>query len=312
MPEEDQEIEENYRRYILGRPHIVILGAGATMAAIPNGDKNGKHCSVMKGFIENLGLTDLLKGVGIITKSDNLEEIFSELKSRPECHKLATELENRIISSFSEYVIPDEPTVYDYLLLSLRSKDYIFTFNWDDLILQAYQRAWKITHDLPQLIFLHGNIGVGRCPSCNAVESLRNEYCRKCGHELVRPKILFPIKEKNYKDDPYIKNSWDGFLDLLSRATIVTIFGYSAPKSDVMAVEAMQKAFSSTFRRLDQIEVIDLKSEQELWDTWGVLSLTAFCRSSQDVPLKVIGNGILIVGGEDRQYNLKMECLSMI
>lgn len=269
MPEEDQEIEENYRRYILGRPHVVILGAGATMAAIPNGDKNGKHCSVMKGFIENLGLTDLLKGVGIITKSDNLEEIFSELKSRPECHKLVTELENRIISSFSEYVIPDEPTVYDYLLLSLRSKDYIFTFNWDDLILQAYQRAWKITHDLPQLIFLHGNIGVGRCPSCNAVESLRNEYCRKCGHELVRPKILFPIKEKNYKDDPYIKNCWEGFLDLLSRATIVTIFGYSAPKSDVMAVEAMQKAFSSTFRRLDQIEVIDLKSEQELWDTWG-------------------------------------------
>lgn len=36
-----------------------------------------------------------------------------------------------------------------------------------------------------------------------------------------------------------------------------------------MAIEAMQKAFSSTFRRLDQIEVIDLKSEQELWDTWG-------------------------------------------
>lgn len=94
-------------------------------------------------------------------------------------------------------------------------------------------------------------------------------YCRKCGHELVRPKILFPIKEKNYEDDPYIKNCWDGFLDLLSRATIVTIFGYSAPKSDVMAIEAMQKAFSSTFRRLDQIEVIDLKSKQELWDTWG-------------------------------------------
>lgn len=268
MPEENQEIEEKYRRYILGRPHIVILGAGATMAAIPNGDKNGKHCSVMRGFIEKLGLTDLLKSVDIKTESDNLEEIFSELKSRPECHKLATELENRIISSFSEFVIPDEPTVYDYLLLSLRSKDYIFTFNWDDLILQAYQRAWKITHDLPQLVFLHGNIGVGRCPSCNEVESLRNEYCRKCGHELVRPKILFPIKEKNYNDDPYIKNCWDGFLDLLSRATIVTIFGYSAPKSDVMAIEAI-KAFSSTFRRLDQIEVIDLKSKQELWDTWG-------------------------------------------
>lgn len=32
------------------RPHVVILGAGATMATIPNGDKNGRPCSVMHGF----------------------------------------------------------------------------------------------------------------------------------------------------------------------------------------------------------------------------------------------------------------------
>ena len=43
IPEENKEIEANYKRYILERPHIVILGAGATMAAIPNGDKNGKR-----------------------------------------------------------------------------------------------------------------------------------------------------------------------------------------------------------------------------------------------------------------------------
>lgn len=268
MTEEDKEIEENYKRYVLGRPHIVILGAGATMAAIPNGDRNGKRCSVMKGFIENMGLTDLLSSVDFKTDSDNLEEIFSELKNRPECNDIVTELENRIISNFAEFIIPDEPTIYDYLLLSLRSKDYIFSFNWDDLIIQAYQRAWKITHDLPQLVFLHGNIGVGKCPSCGAVEALRNIHCRECGNELARSKILFPIKEKNYGDDPYIKNCWEGFLDILSRATIVTIFGYSAPKSDAMAIEAMQKAFSSTFRKLDQIEVIDLKSEHDLWETW--------------------------------------------
>lgn len=35
-----------------------------------------------------------------------------------------------------------------------------------------------------------------------------------------------------------------------------------------MAIEAMQKAFSLTFRRLDQIEVIDLKSEHDLRKTW--------------------------------------------
>ena len=38
------------------RPHVVILGAGASCAAIPNGDKNGKKISAMSGFIDKLGL----------------------------------------------------------------------------------------------------------------------------------------------------------------------------------------------------------------------------------------------------------------
>lgn len=79
------------------------------------------------------------------------------------------------------------------------------------------------------------------CSDCDSVETLRNVRCRKCGGKLNRPKILFPIKEKNYGDDLYIKYAWDGFLDLLSRVSIVTIFGYSAPKSDVLAIEAMKK-----------------------------------------------------------------------
>ncbi|MBD5452095.1 MAG: hypothetical protein HDR25_05595 [Lachnospiraceae bacterium] len=269
LDHESQEIEEAYKNYILSRPHIVILGAGATMAAIPYGDKYGRRCSVMQGFIDNLGLRPILNEVEIKTTSDNLEEIFSELKSRQDCEKIVTDLENRIVSKFSELVIPDEPTVYDYLLLSLRKKDFIFSFNWDDLLIQAYQRVWNITRDLPQLVFLHGNINVGRCTACGAVETLRNKSCRKCGGLLDRPKILFPVKEKNYGDDPYIKNAWDGFLDLLSRSSIVTIFGYSAPKSDILAIDAMKKAFSSTFRRLDQVEVIDLKTEHELRETWG-------------------------------------------
>lgn len=33
---------EEYEYYMKNRPHVVILGAGASCAAIPNGDKNGK------------------------------------------------------------------------------------------------------------------------------------------------------------------------------------------------------------------------------------------------------------------------------
>ena len=34
-----------YEYYMKNRPHVVILGAGASCAAIPNGDKNGKRIS---------------------------------------------------------------------------------------------------------------------------------------------------------------------------------------------------------------------------------------------------------------------------
>ena len=45
------------------RAHTVILGAGATIAAIPKGDKNGMKSSVMTGLINNLHLEDILNGI---------------------------------------------------------------------------------------------------------------------------------------------------------------------------------------------------------------------------------------------------------
>lgn len=45
------------------RSHTVILGAGATIAAIPDGDKNGKSSSVMNGLLKKLNLEEILAGV---------------------------------------------------------------------------------------------------------------------------------------------------------------------------------------------------------------------------------------------------------
>lgn len=47
-----------------------------------------------------------------------------------------------------EIQIPERPTIYDQLLLNLRPKDLIATFNWDPLISQAYKRN-KDEFDLP-------------------------------------------------------------------------------------------------------------------------------------------------------------------
>lgn len=76
------------------RPHVVILGAGATIATIPNGDKNGNPCSVMHGFIHNLGLDTILATVKLNTKSENIEDIYSELYERgDECKAVREQLE---------------------------------------------------------------------------------------------------------------------------------------------------------------------------------------------------------------------------
>lgn len=49
---------------------MVILGAGASVAAIPNGDANGKKISAMVGFIDKLGMSDLIDSCNLNTTSD--------------------------------------------------------------------------------------------------------------------------------------------------------------------------------------------------------------------------------------------------
>lgn len=51
---------------------------------------------------------------------------------------------------------------------------------------------------------------------------------------------------------------------LLQNACIVTIWGYSAPDSDLDAKDVMLKAFSKTFRKLDQIEIVDIADKNIL------------------------------------------------
>lgn len=132
-----------YKLYTKKRPHVVILGAGASCATIPNGDKYGKKISAMSGFIEKLGLSDIISRVTLNTKSDNLEDIYMELdersKSEDDCKAVKEELEKIIREYMSNYKLPDNPTIYDFLVMSLTSKDLIATFNWDPLLVQAVE-----------------------------------------------------------------------------------------------------------------------------------------------------------------------------
>src|SRR5690348_2272984 len=61
------------------RPHVVILGAGASVAACPAGDRNGRRLPTMDNFIEILGLGSLLKRSGVASKPENFEAVYSSL-----------------------------------------------------------------------------------------------------------------------------------------------------------------------------------------------------------------------------------------
>ncbi|PMJ42983.1 hypothetical protein BCU24_07440 [Vibrio cyclitrophicus] len=257
-----------YERAYKSRPHVVLLGAGASVAAIPRGDKNGMKTSVMDGFLEKLGLSEVIEDLSLVTQSDNLEDIYSEIAERDEYADVRSELDTRIRNYFSEFEIPDEPTIYDFLLLSLRKKDLIATFNWDPLLLQAYQRTVKITTDLPDLAFLHGNVLVGYCLEHQHGGNVDNR-CPECDEWFSPCRLLYPIAKKNYNDDPYTKNNWKALKNYLSKAYLVTIFGYSAPKTDVEAIDMLKDAWGDINKRnMEDIEFVDIQQEDALVDTW--------------------------------------------
>ena len=118
--------DELIRNPAMQRPHVVILGAGASRAACPDGDKNGRRLPVMEDLVSVLRLRDLLTKNGIAGANDNFEVLYSSLYSDTSSSSIAHEIEKAVHDYFSALELPDRPTVYDHLLLSVRKKDAVF------------------------------------------------------------------------------------------------------------------------------------------------------------------------------------------
>ena len=262
IPHYDIKQNRNYH------PHVVILGAGASLAANPKGDKFGRKLPTLNNIVEVTGIKSNLKQFGIRQPIDDFEEVFAFLqKEHPNKHDFL-EIKNKIYTYFSKIVIPEELTLYDKLVLSLREKDLIATFNWDPLLCMAYQRNRHIKR-LPNLVFLHGNTFVGQCEEHGTVGFI-NTACSKCHQKFKKVDILYPIKEKNYTNNTFIKSEWDKLQIFLEHAFMITIFGYSAPKTDVAARELMFKVWSNNkIRDFAEIQIIDVKPEKDLVENWS-------------------------------------------
>jgi hypothetical protein len=249
------------------RPHVVLLGAGASRAAFPEGDKKGLKLPLMCDFVEVVGLSDELEKYGVPHAGRNFEEVVSDLYYQSQYQECLARVEEKIHDYFTQMVIPEPPTIYDHLILSLQPKDVVATFNWDPFLFQACARSAYIAKP-PRIMFLHGNVTIGFCEKDRTKGPVIGK-CFKCGNVNAPSKLLYPIKQKNYTSSPFIEAEWQGLQSALSHAYVFTIFGYGAPTSDVEAVKLLKQGWGRRERReLEQVEVIDLKHEDELRETW--------------------------------------------
>jgi hypothetical protein len=264
--------EQGINQVFGGGGHVVILGAGASIAStIQNPEKNGKKLPSMDNFVEIVGLTDLIELVPEELKATNFETLYTNLHNQNPNSELIQEIERRIKVYFGDMELPNEPTIYDYLVLSLRGKDLIATFNWDPFLYQAWVRNGKFTKDLPRLSFLHGNVAIGYSKEDNRCGPI-GMYMREDGGYFEPTKLLYPVEQKNYSDDPFINVEWERVKYWLSKesGTVrATIFGYGAPASDLEAVSLLNNAWGTPDdREMEQFEIIDITPEDELLQRW--------------------------------------------
>ena len=196
-------------------PHVVILGAGASIAACPDGDAQGRRLPSMADLIEVLDLGGLISSAGH-DPATGFESLYSRLHAADSQSPLVKEIERRVEGYFSQLALPGHPTIYDLLLLSLRHKDAVFTFNWDPFLADAYERlAYRLlpVSNLPGIFHLHGNVRITFCEHCRSV-MLKTDVCQTCGATSVPTPLLFPVEEKDYTD-PYFTTQWDQARDFI-------------------------------------------------------------------------------------------------
>jgi hypothetical protein len=257
----------------MNRSHVVILGAGASLQALPDGDRNGRRLPLMRDIVDFIGLKSLFEQSGLETDLSDFEKAYSELVETG-CHpSLIAELEHRVTAYFAEMELPDAPTLYDHLVLSLREKDVIATFNWDPFLWQAINRCnehFEGFFSLPRTIFLHGNTAIGYVQHEGQIliGSL-GAVSRRCGKPFEVGPLLFPVAKKDYQKHESIRGAWEDLKSELANAYIVTVFGYGAPSTDVEAIALLKDGWwQKGDRRFEEIEIVDIRPDQDLYKVW--------------------------------------------
>lgn len=130
----------------MGFKHLVILGAGSTIATIPNGDKNGEFSYTLYNLLKDKCFTSFVKKVQTKDfQTDDVEALCNQLYKEDKL--LYDEFESLVRKKYASLELPNGFTILDRLVLSLTPNDAIVSFNWDDLVIQAYQRMSEYVPD---------------------------------------------------------------------------------------------------------------------------------------------------------------------
>jgi len=264
-------IKEEINDVSMGKPHVLLLGAGASKAALPDGDRNGKPIPVLKDLAKDLRLQDYFPSDLKALSESDFELAYSQLFDRGQSKELE-KMSEIIMTYLLDLELPDQVNLYDILHLTLRKKDIIATFNWDPFLMLSRTRLAKLgVNKFPKLFFLHGNVAVGYCEK-DKISGLVGNKCSKCSHYFKPSKLLYPIEHKNYQDDPFIKREWEAIRYFLKNCFMLTVFGYSAPKTDVEAIKLLKEGWGDVESRdMEQTEIIShsYSDHDALRKTWS-------------------------------------------
>jgi hypothetical protein len=249
------------------RPHVVILGAGASVAAFPEGDTNGKGLPTMENLVDVVGLQQILDDFGIDYQDKNFEALYSEIHKTNPQSTILSHIEEAVHNYFAGLQLPGKPTLYDHLLFSLRPKDIVATFNWDPFLYDAWERN-RYRVPLPDIAHLHGNVRIGYCTE-HQIQGKNDMYCPECRKKFTPSRLLYPVATKNYSDDSFISGEWKLIEHGLREAFAITVFGYGAPRTDKDAVKLMEKAWKEkSNRQIETSEFIDIKESAVIREQW--------------------------------------------
>ncbi len=226
----------------------------------------------MRGLASLPEIGTLFQSAGIANAEENFEAAYAHLRAEGGHDDAGDQIDQIVRDYFAAVEIDDAPTIYDHLLLGLRAKDVVATFNWDPLIVQAEMRLRAAgIANLPQVVFLHGNVAITACMD-DRNAGLVGAVCPDCGRKMEPVPLLYPVTEKNYESNNSIRHAWHSLRWGLEHGRIVTIFGYRAPVTDVAAISEFKKAWGTPDdRQFEQFEFIvrpgsDHDKTREKWN----------------------------------------------